>query len=311
MFITNAIHTIFGVAAFCAFIVGSTGICTAQESLNGPKWQGDADGFTIIAPLRSAPYPHPSRSAGHTYDGKVYSTKDHYSNSDVAIFVPTGFKPSATTDFIVHFHGWNNHVSEVLKRYRLRDQMHAARVNAILVVPQGPYDAPDSGGGKLELDAGGFAMMMKDVIHVLKSSDTGIKSDRIGKIVLSTHSGGYATTAGVLEHGGLTDHITDLLLFDSTYGGLDKFASWAAGSRRRRLISLFTQHLAPENFILQVELKRRGIKAETELQEAITTEMVQPRGVHMYHIQSIEHDEILQKQSYFELFLRGSALSKM
>jgi len=68
---------------------------------------------------------------------------------------PKGFSKNGRVDFVVHFHGWKNHVEAVLRHYQLIEQLMASRRNAVLVIPQGPCDAPDSFGGKLE-DPGGL-----------------------------------------------------------------------------------------------------------------------------------------------------------
>src|SRR5207244_3266740 len=112
--------------------------------------------------LESAPFPHPARAEGHKYKEKVYPAADHYSDNTVGIFIPKGFRETGRIDFIVHFHGWNNNVASVLRQYKLGDQLVQSARNAVLVVPQGPRDAPDSFGGKLE-DPDGFKHFMKEV----------------------------------------------------------------------------------------------------------------------------------------------------
>src|SRR6185436_12978172 len=108
------------------------------------------DGQFILRPFEHAPFPHKSRDEGHKY-GKTFFPRDtNYADSTVGIVIPDGYQPGDTVDYIVHFHGWGNHVSKVIKEYKLMEQLKAAKVNAILLVPQGPKDASDSGGGKLE-----------------------------------------------------------------------------------------------------------------------------------------------------------------
>lgn len=154
-------------------------------------------GTGFLVPFASAPYPHASRAAGHLYQGKLYDAAAHYSDSTVAIYVPAGFRQCARVDLVVHFHGWNNNVRHVLERYRLREQLDASGCNAVLVVPQGPKDAPDSGDGKLELDEGAFARFVHDVAAWLHTQGV-TQTDAIGKIVLTAHSGGYGGAGGVL-----------------------------------------------------------------------------------------------------------------
>jgi hypothetical protein len=123
-------------------------------------------GRLILTQFALAPFPHPQRAEGHTYHGETFSAEKHYADSTVAIFIPQGFHETGRIDFVIHFHGWRNHVAAVLPHYRLIEQFTESRRNAILVVPQGPYDAPDSFGGKLE-DQDGFRRFMYEVLVTL------------------------------------------------------------------------------------------------------------------------------------------------
>src|SRR5439155_8934151 len=91
-------------------------------------------GRLIVTQFVSAPFPHPARAEGHKYKDKLYSAKEHYSDSTVAIFIPKGFRESKRVDFVVHFHGWNNTVAGTLSTYKLIEQLVASGKNAVLVV---------------------------------------------------------------------------------------------------------------------------------------------------------------------------------
>src|ERR1041384_5119415 len=95
-----------------------------------------AQGELLLVHLASAPFPHPQRAEGHKYKDQFFSASEHYTNDTVAIFIPKEFRESDKIDFIVHFHGWQNNVEGVLKRYQLVEQIIASRRNAVLVVPQ-------------------------------------------------------------------------------------------------------------------------------------------------------------------------------
>jgi len=288
-----------------AYLLSTMNIANAQESTSA--WVSSPLGDTIIRPFAHAPYPHASRENGHIYQGKKYEAATSYSDSSVGIFVPAGYQPGQVVDYVIHAHGWNNHVSQVLDHYRLREQLSASGVNAILIVPQGPRDAPDSGGGKLELDKGAFKELLTEITDYLVKCRR-IHTHTIGKIVLSTHSGGYAVTGAILHHGGLTDHITDVLLFDSSYGSLDWFVDWVAAGRKRRLVSIFTEHLASENFMLISSLQARRFPFTTQMVPDMTDEALEKRHAIFLHTRDIEHDEIIQKIDLFDRFLRTSAL---
>src|SRR5262245_48772350 len=114
-----------------------------------------AYGELVLSRLRTAPFPHPTRAEGHRYQDKFFSAAQSYSNSTVAIFIPRAFKRAESNDFIVHFHGWGGNITNVLSLYKVIEQFEASGKNAILIVPQGPFEASDSFGGKLE-DPDGF-----------------------------------------------------------------------------------------------------------------------------------------------------------
>jgi hypothetical protein len=263
-------------------------------------------GRTFVLPFATAPYPHASRSAGHTYQGRLYDAATHYSNSDAGIFIPDGWQPrNGAVDFIVHFYGWNHDIAATFSNYRLREQLVASRRNAILVVPEGPTNAPDSGFGKLELDAGGFLRFMTDVAARLKEMQLS-STDRIGRIVLTAHSGGYGGAGGVLARGGMNDSITDVILFDAAYGYFDAFADWARVPQHH-LLSLFTGDTSTGNTALMGKLQAPTPNLYVRLADSMTLDQLQTRAP-TFVLTSVAHDELLQKYSWYSLFLQTTAL---
>src|SRR4051812_15244107 len=123
-------------------------LCIAETQSLAEKYAGN--GQLIVTQFASAPFPHPKRSEGHKYREENFSAAEHYSDSTVAIFIPKGFREEGPIDFVIHFHGWKNNVAGTLSRYKLIEQLMESGRNAILIVPEGPKDAPDSFGGKLE-----------------------------------------------------------------------------------------------------------------------------------------------------------------
>jgi len=174
----------------------------------------------------------------------------------------------------------------VLDDYKLPQQLLASKANAILLVPQGPKDAADSGGGKLELDPGGFAKLIDEVTVYLKSEDK-IHTTQVGRIVLSAHSGGYKVAAAVLHLGGMDTHITDVLLLDASYGSLEWFADWCKADPSHRLVSLFTDHLTEENKELMGLLDKAKLVNEAKLSD----ESFAARGATFMHTKG-PHDQV-------------------
>src|SRR5579864_7706619 len=91
----------------------------AHGQATQPAWQSTVRGQLILRSFRNAPYPHASREAGFKGRATTYPAFPHYTDSTVGIFIPTGYRPGETVDYIVHFHGHNNHVSKVIPQYRL------------------------------------------------------------------------------------------------------------------------------------------------------------------------------------------------
>lgn len=266
-------------------------------------------GELLLVHLPSAPFPHPQRAEGHKYKDQFFSAAEHYTNDTVAIFIPNGFRETGKIDFVVHFHGWNNNVEGVLKRYQLIEQLFASGRNAVLIVPQGPYNASDSFGGKLE-DADGFRRFMNDVMDTLRrKSNLKNKEFALGNIILSGHSGGYQVISSIVDRGGLKDHVKEVWLFDALYARTDKFLAWWDSSHGR-LIDLYTEHggTKDETEKLLASLKDRG----TPLFSAKDTETT-PANLHdnriLFLFTDLAHDDVIHKRKNFELFLSTSCLS--
>lgn len=267
-------------------------------------------GQLIVTQMTNAPFPHPKRAEGHVYKGKMYSAAEHYSDSTVALFVPKDLRATARLDVVVHFHGWNNHVEGVLRRYKLIEQLAASHRNAVLVVPQGPSDAPDSFGGKLE-DADGFKRFMDEVTATLKSSAAlPMKDFSVGDIILSGHSGGYQVISSIVDHGGLADQIREVWLFDALYAQTDRFAAWFEAHDDGRLIDLYTEHggTKEESEQLMDRLDRQDVGFYFGTEEEATPAVLRS-GYGIYFLfSSLEHNDVVDKQEFFRRLLETSFL---
>ena len=289
------------------------GIIFAMPSLTGaaPSLEETfaPQGRLIITPFVSAPFPHPSRVAGHTYQGKLYPAKEHYSDSTVALFIPKGFRETGRVDVVIHFHGWTNTVAGTLGGFHLVEQLVSSGKNAILIVPEGPHDAPDSFGGKLE-DRDGFRRFMAEVITVLRDH-AGFQSRdfSVGRIILSGHSGGYHVIAGILDRGGLPKNADEVWLFDALYGQVDSFVKWSDRTHGR-LLTFYTDHggTKEESEKLQARLKPRGAAVYTTEEAAVDAGKLKT-GQFVFIHTDLAHAEVADKRSEFELFLKTSGLS--
>jgi hypothetical protein len=266
-------------------------------------------GELLLVHIPSAPFPHPQRAEGHKYKDQFFSAAEHYTYDTVAIFIPTGFRETGKIDFVVHFHGWQNNVEGVLKRYQLIEQLMASGRNAVLIVPQGPYNASDSFGGKLE-DPEGFSRFMNDVMDTLrqKSAMKG-KGFALGQIILSGHSGGYQVISSIVDHGGLTDHVKEVWLFDALYAQTEKFLAWWDKSHGR-LIDTYTEHggTKSETEKLITTLKDRGTTLFSVKDTEITLANLRESRI-LFLYTDLAHDDVIHKRKAFEQFLSTSCLA--
>ncbi|MSU23078.1 MAG: hypothetical protein EXS32_04560 [Opitutus sp.] len=270
-----------------------------------------AHGHLILAPFASAPFPHPVRAEGHTYQGILYSAKEHYSDRTVALFIPKGFREGGRVDFVVHFHGWNNSVAGTLGTFHLIEQLVASGKNAVLVVPEGPRNAPDSFGGKLE-DADGFKRFMDEVVATLRDRGVLHKSPKdfsVGRIILSGHSGGYHVIASILDRGGLAKNADEVWLFDALYGQTDSYLNWADRTHGR-LLNIYTDHggTKDESEKLQSRLLARGTKIYTTEETALASDKRKTSQFVFIHT-DLAHDDVVAQRNEFTLFLKTSALA--
>ena len=265
-------------------------------------------GTLIVTQFVNAPFPHPARAAGHTYNGEFFSAQEHYSNSTVAMFIPKDFRPTEKVDFIIHFHGWRHEVAGTLDQYQLVQQFADSGKNAILIVPQGPYIAPDSFGGKLE-DTNGFAAFMSESVEKLQASGAlGPSPFQIGNIILSCHSGGYHVVAAILDHGGLEEKISEVWLFDALYGDSENFVAWQK-NRNGRQLDIYTDHggTKEETEKLIALYKNNGAAVFTAEDSAANAEALRTNKLVFLH-SDLAHDDVIAKHRTFEQFIQSSRL---
>jgi hypothetical protein len=179
--------------------------------------------------------------------------------------------------------------------------------NAVLVVPQGPYDSPDSFGGKLE-DSDGFKRFMDEVTQTLREKSALKRKDfRIGDILLSAHSGGYQVVSAILDHGGITDHVKEVWLFDALYAQTDRFLAWFGNNRR--FLDIYTEHggTKDETEKLMATLKERGIPFFAAKEPEITTSALRTNHV-VFLFTELAHDDVVDQHHTFQQFLETSCL---
>lgn len=161
------------------------------------------------------------------------------------LFVPKTYRPGAQLELLVHFHGHDGQAERKMVEHQLREQLLASGRNVLLAVVQGPLNAGDSSGGKLEAPQG-FSRFLQELVSVLRSAEVRKAMGRQAlsakaswhRVALSAHSGGYRVVAYILDQGGAA--IAEVYLFDALYGEVPRFRRWLAGAPERVLRSWYT-----------------------------------------------------------------------
>jgi hypothetical protein len=85
-------------------------------------------------------------------------------------------------------------------------------------------------------------------------------------VVIVSYSGGFGPTLAVLDRGGIPkSRIRGIVLMDSLYSGIDRFANWITENRSGFFVSSFTPHLRAHNMELQSVLRARSVPYGSEL----------------------------------------------
>jgi beta-lactamase class A len=256
------------------FTSGTVSMCDKEPQYE-TDWNRVPGGRWGIYRSAAAPFPHPERESGFkSSDGTVYPKFPHYSDNSVIVFVPDRFKEdSAGAKLLIHFHGHMNDNLGVLERFRMIESLLQERINAILIIPQGPYRSRDSFGGKME-DEKGLQRLVEDVMSMLVQ-DKIVSTSRVSQLILSAHSGGYHPLAYSLEKGGMADQVSQVFLFDALYAQQEFFRKWLEGGKGV-MRGAFTDHLAKEHQDFAASLKEGA------------------RSRFIFELSPVPHDEVVQ-----------------
>ena len=197
------------------------------------------NGKTIRYGSSYSMFPDIARAKGHDYEGRHYDAVTHYSDSSILIYIPTGFSQQSKMNLICWFHGWGNMIDSACKQFELLSQFEQSGRNAIFIFPEGPKNAPDSYGGKLEQPAI-FQSMIKEVILKLSENKI-IKTEKIFNIndydiSLAGHSGAYRVISKIINQ----SPVKEVILFDALYGGNEAYSEWLTDSSHR-FINIYTR----------------------------------------------------------------------
>ena len=248
--------------------------------------------------------PDTARAKGHDYNGKHYDAAICYSDSSVLLYVPTHFNPSKKIGLVFWFHGWNNNIDSACQQFKLLELFAASQRNAIFIFPEGPKDAPDSYGGKLEQPKV-FQQLVVEVLDQLKHNNVinKISDDPLNAypITVAGHSGAYRVMSRIINH----TPVKEVFLYDALYGGNDAYLQWLSDPTHH-FINIYTKTGGTYDNSLLV-LKQLQDSLHTPVismnEEALTPKMLR-KTQQLFIYTPHTHNEVMNANNNWERFLR-------
>jgi hypothetical protein len=289
----------------CAVVVGLGSNTTAAQTDSHPtiEWEKSKEGETAFVPMKSAPYPHPSREKGFVYNKVTIPREPHYTDSTVGLFIPRGYRRTPKVNVLVYLHGWSSNVRKAIVEYKLREQIASSGQDIILIFPEGPRDATDSGCGKLE-DKDALKYLVEESLATLHRAGK-IGPEKIGHVLIAGHSGAYRGLACCADHGGLDAELTDVCLLDSSYGNLEMFVNWVQKHPKGRFFSIFTDHLSAQNVFLFTHMAKIDEHSTLKIDKDASDELLARSRALFLHTETLKHDDTVQ---WLERWLRTRKL---
>jgi len=246
-------------------------------------------------------FPNANRIEGHKYGDNYYSSLEHYADSTVLIFIPNNLNKSNSIDVVFYFHGWWNNIDSSITQFNLIEQFYKSNKNAILVIPETAKNAPDSFGGNLE-GKNVFNKLTSEVVeHLNKFTKTNYT---LGNITLAGHSGGYRVISYILLHGGLTDRVKNVILFDALYADVEKYSYWI-NKNNGKFFNIYTQNggTKAESEDLMICFDAWGLQYKFFNDDFLVDDLKETR---INFIESkLGHSEVIHTANQFQKFLEA------
>jgi beta-lactamase class A len=239
------------------YFTGSVGSTERRVPAGDVDWNTFPGGRWGIYRSPAAPFPHPKRRGGFkAADGTRFPNHPHYDDNSIVVVVPQSFRETENgVNMIVHLHGGLGDNMSSLEEDRMPQALTDQGINAILVLPQGPYRANDSFWGKLT-DPGGLHRLVEDALATMKAEKV-VQETRLYQVILSAEGTSGQSVPAVLQKGGVDRAITDLFFLGTSDAPLRYNREWekrnpakvhsekAAGVPIYKMFESFLKELGP------------------------------------------------------------------
>jgi predicted esterase len=268
-------------------------------------------GMIIRFTSSHAMFPDTARAKGHDYNGRHYDAITNYSDSSILIYVPKGFSElSGKINLVFWFHGWGNSIDSAINQHQLLQQFDASGRNAVFVFPEGPKNAPDSYGGKLEQPEI-FQQLVREVGKKLYERVIRAKIDYnylgVYDITLAGHSGAYRVISHIINK----TPVSEVILFDAMYGGNDAYLQWLSVPEHR-FINIYTKDggTFDNSHLIMKQLTDSLHIPMISLNEDDVNEKSLRDNKKLFLFSSKGHNEVITNNRNWERFLRSIPAKK-
>lgn len=235
------------------------------------------------------------------YNNKQYTWQEHYNDSIVLVYIPSHFNKKSPFKIVIWIHGWFNNIDSAFKVCQLKEALDSCQQNFILLMPEGPKNAPDSYAGKWE-KPNHFNSFLADIQGQL------IKQKLLNKPTKNTiyagHSGAYKAIANMLHFGNA--QCQAVILFDALYGEIGKFFNYIKANPTTYFFNVYCKnggtYTNSVNFSSNLMMNSYRTCNKTE-QDISPTAFSNCKIAHIYS--NLGHNEVVTTTKYFRWLLQN------
>lgn len=233
------------------------------------------------------------------YNGKTFAWQQHYYDSSVLVYIPAQFNKKLPFKLVFWIHGWYSNIDSAFVRCNLKDALDSCWQNFILLMPEGPKNAPDSYAGKWE-KPNQFNLFVADIQQQLLKQKLITKPTK--NTIYAGHSGAYKAIANMLHFGNATCNA--VILFDALYGEANKFFNYIKANPNTYFFNVYCKDGGTyKNSVgFSADLMVANYRTCNKVEQDISpTAFEICKIAHIFS--SLEHSEVVTKTKYFRWLL--------
>ncbi len=247
-------------------------------------------------------YPDSFRNTNpRIYNQKIYNSQQHYNDSSVLVYFPSRFNKKKPFKIVVWIHGWYANIDSVFKHFPIKEAIDSCEANYILLLPEGPRNAPDSYAGKWE-KPNYFNWFVSDVQQQLIQQR--LLSKPTNNFIYAGHSGAYKAIANMLHWGSV--NCQAVLLFDALYGETDTYFQYIKNNPNCYFYNVYCKDggTYKNSIDFSANLKINNLPScDIQEEDIANTTFRDCKIAHIYS--KLSHNNVIKATNYFKLILQN------